>query len=158
MEEQRGAAPLVRDPRTGTELTIEKRFEFDHSRMTMSVLTRIPSGDVMCYTKGAAERVTQRCKTESVPSGFDSVVGTHATQGCYVLAFATRNLGKLSSSEIADLTQDDVEAELQLMGLILFRNELKTDTAPAIAVLKGGDVRPVMITGAPCLCSMMLDK
>ena len=38
-------------------------------------------------------------------------------------------------------------SELTWLGLILFRNELKPDTADAILALKEGNVRCVMITG-----------
>ena len=52
--EERGEAPAVKDTATGVELKIEKRFEFDHSRMTMSVLTRKPDGDVICWGSNLA--------------------------------------------------------------------------------------------------------
>ena len=67
---------------------------------------------------------------------------------------ATRPLGPLSDEDLTDLTRDDVEASLTCLGLLFFRNELKPDSAAAMAKLKKGNVRNVMITGdnAQCGC------
>lgn len=55
---------------------------------------------------------------------------------------------------IANLTRAEVEkaGTLDFIGLLLFRNELKSDTAQAITKIKEGDVRPVMVTGDNAHC------
>ena len=42
--------------------------------------------------------------------------------------------------------------------MVLFRNELKSDTAAAISQLKAGDVRPVMITGDNAQCGYYIAR
>eukprot|EP01052_Picozoa_sp_SAG31_P034050 SAG31_NODE_3923_length_3749_cov_2.030685_2_plen_246_part_00 len=64
--------------------------------------------------------------------------------------------GPLSSEEVASLSQEEVELNLTLLGLILFRNELKPDTTEAIRQLKAGDVRPIMITGDNAQCGFYI--
>ena len=67
-----------------------------------------------------------------------------------------RKLGKLSDQEVEAITRDAAElgGDLSLLGLILFRNELKPDSADAMRALKAGDIRNVMLTGdnAQCGC------
>ena len=49
--------------------------------------------------------------------------------------------------QVAALSRDAVEQDLAFLGLIVFRNELKSDSRDAILALKQGYVRPVMVTG-----------
>jgi hypothetical protein len=53
----------------------------------------------------------------------------------------TRNLGPLEASAVTEITRDTAEKDLVWIGLLLFRNELKADTAGAITLLKEGAVR-----------------
>ncbi len=142
--------PLVRGFAGGRtlDLIIEKRFEFDHAKMTMSVLVRDPSsGDVHAFCKGASEKVELACTPETIPSNFSEVSKVDSMNGCYALALAHKNLGQVSSARVSEMLRDDVEQGLTCIGLILFRNELKHDSAQALTLLREGDVRSIMITG-----------
>ncbi|GMF09721.1 unnamed protein product [Phytophthora lilii] len=78
-----------------------------------------------------------------------------AKDGCYVLGLSYRELPRDWTIKQVDAllrNREAVDEELSLLGLILFRNELKEDTADAIAQLKAGDVRVVMITGDNAMC------
>ena len=62
-----------------------------------------------------------------------------------MLAMGWRQLEE--SREVAQsMTRVEVENELDLLGLVLFRNEPKDDTAAAIGKLKEGDVRIAAVT------------
>ena len=64
-----------------------------------------------------------------------------------MLAVATKTL-QLDPAAVASLSRDEAEgAGLQFVGLLLFKNKLKPDSAAAVAALRFGAVRPVMITG-----------
>ncbi|POM63022.1 P-type ATPase (P-ATPase) Superfamily [Phytophthora palmivora] len=54
--------------------------------------------------------------------------------------------------------REAVDESLSLLGLILFRNELKDHTADAIAKLKAGDIRTVMITGDNAMCGCYIAR
>lgn len=156
--EEPGSAPVVRS-NSGAALRLNKRFEFDHSTMTMSVIvTDEQSGESFAFCKGAPERLVERCEQESVPADYHSVQAAHATAGCYVLAMGVRRLGRVSASAIAEMGRHDVEVGLSLLGLVMFRNELKDDSRDAILDLKKGDVRPVMITGDNAQCGIYIAK
>jgi len=45
-----------------------------------------------------------------------------------------------------------------MVGLLLFRNELKSDTAGAISTLHEGDIRTVMVTGDNAQCGLYIAK
>lgn len=42
---------------------------------------------------------------------------------------------------------DDVEHELQFIGLLIMENRLKHETTAVIRLLHKADIRPVMVTG-----------
>lgn len=53
-----------------------------------------------------------------------------------MLSIGQRALGKLSDEQIGQLKRGDVEKDVDFMGLIVFRNELKEDTRDAIIEMK----------------------
>jgi len=139
-------------------LTIENRFEFDHHSMTMSVVVRDPQNNVHIFCKGAPERVADLCV--DCPDYHVDVARFHAMQGCYVIGMSHRELGNISSQEVAAMTRDQAEAKgsLKMIGLMLFRNELQEKTKEAIGMIKDGDVRPVMVTGDNAFCGYYIAK
>ncbi|KAL1914669.1 uncharacterized protein VTP21DRAFT_8080 [Calcarisporiella thermophila] len=138
--------PLASDQK----VHILRRFEFVHARASMSVVCLDEKGEVHCFVKGSFERIKQICDPDSIPGDYDEITSRLAMEGCYVLALGHRSMGHIDSighDTIQGWTREEVEKEPQFAGLILFRNSLKPDTAQAIAELKRGDTRVVMITG-----------
>ena len=145
LDETPGQPPSVRSRHTAEKLVIEKRFEFDHHTMTMSVIVRDAKNNVHVFCKGAPEKVGAVCAPSDLPADFDSVSRKHAMEGCYVIGLAHVELGPMSEQDVAQLTREQVEKSgtLTFLGLMLFRNELKPDTTAAIKMIIAGDVRPV---------------
>ena len=139
------SAPTYGQENCEEELTILTRFEFDHHRMTMSVIVRTLSGERFVFVKGAFERIAQLCVPSTLPPDYNSVGEAHAFEGNYVLALAMRQLSENESAQT--LSRDVVESGLEFVSLLLFRNCLKPDSQRAIAALRGGAVRTVMLTG-----------
>ena len=52
-----------------------------------------------------------------------------------------RSLGRVDVQQAVALSRDELESGLHAIALLLFRNELKLDTAAAIQDLKAGQVR-----------------
>ena len=158
-EGQGGSQPKVRFG-VNKELTIVRRFEFDHTSMTMSVIVRQgpPGSPLQIFCKGAPEKVHERCLAQTLPPNANAVASAAAIEGCYVLGLAQRDLGNLNDEEVAELARVDVEQSLTAIGLIMFRNELKHDTAGAITSLREGAVRPVMITGDNAQCAYYISR
>eukprot|EP01062_Namystynia_karyoxenos_P046573 TRINITY_DN3495_c0_g3_i2.p1 TRINITY_DN3495_c0_g3~~TRINITY_DN3495_c0_g3_i2.p1 ORF type:complete len:1321 (+),score=488.44 TRINITY_DN3495_c0_g3_i2:105-4067(+) len=160
LHEAEGRHPEVSPWASGDRdnVQIVRRFEFDHAAQTMSVLVRMPDGQMVSYTKGSPEKVAGLCKDP--PAELLPHARAHALDGCYVLAVAWRQHGPMDDAQAQALGRGDVElAESQtLLGLIMFRNELKPDTAAAIDHLKAGDCRPVMITGDNAQCGYYIAR
>lgn len=132
-------------------LEIVRRFEFDHHRMCMSVVVQdLQTNRRFAFCKGAYEKVEELAVPTSVPSDYAVRAEKLARDGCYVLGVAFKELSAVTTDDEGieqQLTRDEVESELQLLGLVLFQNELKSDSAQVLSTLKAGGVRSVMITG-----------
>ncbi|KAJ3367754.1 hypothetical protein GGF31_007101 [Allomyces arbusculus] len=144
----------VAAPTGETVARIVRRYEFVHSRQTMAVVVEdvknatSTHGAYRAYVKGSYEKIRDRCTPASVPAWYDQVARGYAKRGGYVLALATKTLPNATPRDaIAVLDREIVESDLTLVGLVVFRNTLKTDTKDAIEELQRGLCRTVMITG-----------
>eukprot|EP00644_Phytophthora_capsici_P011736 jgi/Phyca11/552998/estExt2_Genewise1Plus.C_PHYCAscaffold_500282 len=159
--EREGQQPVVKSP-TGYELEFVKRFDFDHHRMSMSVVVRNKvTGRLLVFCKGSYERMQQLSKPDSVPINYKEVADRLARDGCYVLGLSYRELPSNWTNQQIDTFLSDREAideNLSLLGLVLFRNELKEDSEDAIKQLKAGDIRVVMITGDNAMCGCYIAR
>ncbi|KAJ2005036.1 hypothetical protein GGI04_002394 [Coemansia thaxteri] len=153
---------IVPPPGTGQEdhkLHVVRRFEFVHSRASMSVAVQDEATSVMhVFVKGSFERIKAVSQAGSIPDSYDLVCANLAREGCYVLAIAHKTLGTQDPEKIKDLSQDELEAGCDLLGLLVFKNMLKDDTAQAIAELKRGSTRTVMITGDTALTGVYIAR
>ncbi|RCH94500.1 hypothetical protein CU098_004274, partial [Rhizopus stolonifer] len=140
-----------------------RRFEFVHARASQSVAVLDPETQhVHVYLKGSFERVKYLSQIDSIPVDYDQQAAKHAQEGCYVLAMAHRDIGVLGQDvtmeQIKSMTRDELEQDCHFLGFVLFRNMLKHDTTQAIAELKGGDTRVVMITGDTALTGIFIAR
>uniref|UniRef100_A0A0G4I7T0 Uncharacterized protein n=1 Tax=Chromera velia CCMP2878 TaxID=1169474 RepID=A0A0G4I7T0_9ALVE len=140
------------------QLCVLKKFEFDHGRQLMSVVVALPQerGEALYFAlaKGSFEALSGASVPESVPADATERAKSLALDGCYVLAMGGRQLSKETVAAILcdDLGREDVEAEFGFLGLLLFRNELKSDSSAAVQQLREGDVRVVIVTGDNAEC------
>ncbi|CAG4968673.1 unnamed protein product [Colias eurytheme] len=95
--------------------------------------------------KGAPETIKTMLK--EVPEHYDHVYLTLSRRGARVLALGYRNLGKLNSQEVRELSREDVESDLTFVGFVIISCPLKTDSKKAIAEIVNASHSVVMITG-----------
>ncbi|KAI9468142.1 hypothetical protein BX667DRAFT_534492 [Coemansia mojavensis] len=127
----------------GLSLDVVKRFEFEHARQSMSVAIRDPrNGHIHVFIKGSYERIKHMAQVSL--ADYDATAVAWAKQGCYVLALAHRDLGPI---DISGMSREKLESGCNLQALLLFRNQLKEDTAQAIAELRAGGTRTIIVTG-----------
>ncbi|KAI7873218.1 uncharacterized protein EV154DRAFT_100788 [Mucor mucedo] len=147
---------------SASDVHIIKRYEFVHSRMSMSVAVLDSSTNkIHIFVKGAYEKIKDLSNPNSVPSDYDRVTANQARQGCYVLSLAHReiDLEKVGGLEaFSHWTRDQMEENINFIGLIIFKNQLKPDTAENIAELKRGDTRTIMITGDTALTGVYIAR
>jgi cation-transporting ATPase 13A3/4/5 len=145
----------------GRELLVLKRFEFQHARASMSIAVKDTSTNhIHLFCKGSFERI-QEISIDVPINKFQEITTREAREGCYVLGMAHRDLGIYNDdlvSQVKAWTRDELESQLEYVGLILFKNLLKPDTTDAILQLKQGDVRTVMITGDNALTGVCIGQ
>ncbi|KAJ1717875.1 hypothetical protein LPJ61_007090, partial [Coemansia biformis] len=125
----------------------------------MSVAVLDPAtGRVHVFVKGSFERVKQLAVAESAPANYDKVTACWAKHGCYVLALAHRDLGAVDLDSVARMSREELEDGCSLAALLLFRNQLKEDTAAAIRELREGGTRTVMVTGDAALTGVYIAR
>jgi magnesium-transporting ATPase (P-type) len=136
--------------------TALKQYEFDHHRVTQSVVIVDEHGEMLVFVKGSPEAIKARCVASTLPDGFDESVKDSAKSGVYQIAIAFRVFDLKSS--LGDLLRDDVETNLSFGGFINFRNMIRQDTPDVIRELEDGDVTTAMITGDNVLTGICIAR
>ena len=137
-----------------------KEWTFDHRSMTMSVVAaretvkggdgdgvgEAASPDVVLFVKGSFEAIAARCR-QVLPPEWANTVDMHSSSGCYVISVACRQLSEAEVAEMEGLDRDKMEAALDFLGLIIFRNEPKVDSSDCLEQIRRGGIDSVMVTG-----------
>ncbi|KAJ2298884.1 hypothetical protein IWW55_004344, partial [Coemansia sp. RSA 2706] len=139
-------------------LHVARRFEFVHARASMSVVVQDErDGQLHVFVKGSFERIKALSNARTIPAGYDAACNQLAREGGYVLAFAHKILDA-TLDQLRTMEQDDIEVGCDFIGLLVFKNMLKPDTAQAISELKGGSIRTVMVTGDTALTGIFIAR
>ena len=85
-------------------------------------------------------------RPETIPTDFSEQLLQYTIQGYRVLALAWRPL-KLSYLKAQRINRDEVECELQFLGLLVMENRLKKETTPVISQLHKANIKTIMVTG-----------
>ncbi|KAG8581496.1 hypothetical protein GDO81_007687 [Engystomops pustulosus] len=124
------------------------QYPFSSVMQRMSVITEVIGEDQMVvFMKGAPEMVASFCKTESVPSGFLKELELYTFQGLRVIAVAFKKLKNEKCCDLQSLEREDIEKDMEFLGLLILENRLKPETSAVIEELHAANIRTVMITG-----------
>nr|MBE5724976.1 putative cation-transporting ATPase 13A1 [Cucujiformia] len=142
-------------------MKIFNRFHFSSNLKRMSVIAGYnPTGSTetvyLSTVKGAPETLRPMFKT--VPEKYEDVYLELSRRGARVLALGIKELGKLSSQEVRDLTREEVEKELNFAGFVIISCPLKADSKAAIRELQHASHKVVMITGDNPLTACHVSK
>ncbi len=130
---------------------------YDFTRKRLSIALQL-DGRLTLISKGAFEPLLACCTKVSgdrSPAALESarrLYRTLSAKGYRVLAVATRSL---PAGAVVDATY---EKDLTLVGLLVFRDELKDDVTGDVADLDRLGVRVVMVTGDNALVATALAK
>lgn len=137
-------------------------FPFDSSIKRMSVVYKTESGDVKVYSKGAVERLLERCsfwykdgkKIPLTEEGIDEIEGNMnalSSQGLRVLAFGSKDVeGDPDTKEVdesSDSTRDFYESDLTFSGLIGIYDPPRQETAGSVKACHKAGINVHMLTG-----------
>ncbi|KAL8454295.1 hypothetical protein Emed_000404 [Eimeria media] len=139
-------------------LEIVETYCFDQQTGLMSVIVRECVDTEGCrgqrgyvFCKGRYEEVARACRSSHVPADYVDYAQKYAKDGIYVVGAAYRELTpeELDEMDARDATppRSAAESNLSCLGLVLFRNELRSDAREAVEMLTHGGIRCVMLTG-----------
>ena len=136
---------FIHPEKRDSSFTILKRYEFSHQHAYMSVVARDNNSEkTQVFIKGSYEKIMTMATKDSVPSDFEENAKQLASNGFYIIAIAGKQLKQPIDK---NTTREELESDVKLIGVMLFRNELKNDTPQALQKLRKGGCRTVMITG-----------
>ncbi|KAF4722968.1 hypothetical protein FOZ63_013267, partial [Perkinsus olseni] len=152
--------PVVSSPDGARKLSIIRRMHFNRETMTSGCVIRSAlDGQLAVYVKGSPESIRDTCRSDTLPHDYAKICADLAGQNFYVLALACRRLPpRVAVEEMAAMPREVLEKDLRLVGLLLFKNEVKPDSALAIDMLREGDVRSVVCTGDNPLTAIGISK
>ncbi|KAJ8705269.1 hypothetical protein PYW07_011096 [Mythimna separata] len=140
------------------EVGIVQQHQFVSSLQRASVVTRVLGEDVLrVYTKGAPEMLKTLCTNDTVPDNLFEVLNSYAEKGYRVIAVATRVL-EVTFNQLQKMTREEVERDLEFLGLVIMENRLKAATTGIIRELKEANIHVVMITGDNVLTAVSVAK
>ncbi len=125
---------------------------FESENKYMATLTEDPEGGLHVLVKGAPDRVLDRCSTQTGPDGapepldrdfWSAQVDEIGAQGLRVLAAARTSAAPGST----DLAPEDVDAGLEMVGLVGIVDPPRPEAVEAIAQCQDAGITVKMITG-----------
>nr|XP_057929208.1 polyamine-transporting ATPase 13A3-like [Doryrhamphus excisus] len=139
---------------------IVRHIRFSSTLKRMSVVVRQQGKthfDV--YLKGAPETVVNLCKPHTVPDTFTEMLENYTRQGFRVIALAHHQLeSTLSWSEVQDLSREELESNMDFLGLIIMQNKIKEQTAGVLLELRQANIRTLMATGDNILTAISVAR
>lgn len=152
----RDVSVIVKDA-NGNESEVLKHFDFDHHRMTQSVIVR-SGGKILAFVKGSGESIQRICQPNTLPNDFTSSLRASAKAGIYQISMAMKELPAGIESNLARLSRDEIEKDLTFIGVVNFKNVLRDETPAVIQELEDGEVRCVMVTGDSVLTGICIAR
>ncbi|XP_069071492.1 probable cation-transporting ATPase 13A4 [Pleurodeles waltl] len=82
-----------------------------------------------------------------VPLNFLSTLEHYTLQGFRVIGLAYKTMPAKSDFGVDTFTREQVESDLEFLGLLVMENKVKPETKPALQELRNAQIRSIMITG-----------
>ncbi|KAK7085699.1 hypothetical protein SK128_009333, partial [Halocaridina rubra] len=142
------------------EIGMLRQFPFSSSLQRMSVITRklgAPKRNFELYCKGSPEAIASLSRPETVPANFSEELHQYTHQGYRVLALGWRPLD-LSYTKVQRINREEVECDLEFLGLLVMENRLKMETTPIITQLHQANIKTIMVTGDNILTALSVGR
>ncbi|XP_077412443.1 polyamine-transporting ATPase 13A3-like [Vanacampus margaritifer] len=151
---------VVRFPDQSSEFGIVRQFPFCATLQRMSVVVRqLGQKHLDIYLKGAPETVVKLCKPLTVPQNFTETLESYTRQGFRVIALAHHQLeSELSWSKVKSLSREQIETNMNFLGLIIMQNKIKEQTACVLRDLQQANIRTLMVTGDNMLTAISVAR
>ncbi|XP_034446104.1 cation-transporting ATPase 13A2 isoform X1 [Hippoglossus hippoglossus] len=142
---------------TSEAVALVQRFPFSSAQQRMSVVTVVGGGhSALAFIKGSPEMVASLCRAETVPAQFSSKLRSFSSEGLRVLALGYKPLD--NNTDPRTIKREEVEKDMQFLGLLMMKNLVKPDSADVINILRQAQLRSVMVTGDNILTAVNVAK
>ncbi|OAI43660.1 carbonate dehydratase [Rhizomicrobium sp. SCGC AG-212-E05] len=132
------------DPaRTRAEWPRLDEIPFDATHRFMATLHAGPQGERVVFIKGAADAILPRSRNETDRIYWDGRIDAAGAEGERVLGFAMKRHARPDVT----LRMDDVEQDIEFLGLIGFIDPPRPEAKLAIAECRSAQIAVKMITG-----------
>ncbi|KPJ00656.1 putative cation-transporting ATPase 13A3 [Papilio xuthus] len=129
------------------EVGIVQQYQFVSSLQRSAVAVRLLGEDVLrVYCKGAPETLRTLCRPDTVSENLNEILSSYAEKGYRVIAMSTKIM-EVTFKQLQKMTRDEIECDLEFLGLVIMENRLKAATTGIIRELKEANIHVVMITG-----------
>ncbi|CAJ0962104.1 unnamed protein product, partial [Mesorhabditis belari] len=143
------------------EFGVIRQFTFSSALQRMSVIVGSPNAvsdhQMIIYCKGSPEMIVSLCNKETVPADYLDIVNKYAQHGYRLISVACRTL-EMSFLEAQKVPRQEVESDLELLGLVVMENRVKSVTKGVIRQLNSARIRTVMVTGDNLLTAMSVAR
>ena len=121
------------------QIRIVKRFEFSSDLQRMSVICKNNlDGRYMCFIKGSPEKMHELWNPDSIPEDFFESLEKYTNNGLRVIALGYRYLDNFNLESADECYRENVEYDIEFLGLLIFANKLKAITGKCIKELHEG--------------------
>ena len=127
-----------------------KVFQFSSELQRMSVIARVVEegrdgsfgpAATLAFCKGSPEAVARLCAARTLPPDYTATLERYAARGLRVLALACKQISDARPTRLSKMTRDQVEGELELLGLVIMENRLKVASVGVIRELREARIR-----------------
>jgi magnesium-transporting ATPase (P-type) len=140
-----GGAGMEITDRMGQTVSVVKFFDFDHTRMTQSVVVKDGSGTLMVFVKGSSESMRKICSGNTIPTDINSFLLSGAKAGMYQICLAAKELPPIT--DLKSLTRLDCESDLDFLGVVNLKNTIREASVEVVQQLQEGGIESAVITG-----------
>jgi cation-transporting ATPase 13A3/4/5 len=111
------------------QIRIIKRFEFSSELQRMSVVARNNLDNrYICFIKGSPEMIHELSDPDSIPEEYHEALEKYTNNGLRVIALGYKYLDDYDYKMASECYREDVEENIQFLGLLIFANKLKAIT------------------------------
>jgi len=130
------------------QMSIIKQFPFSSNLQRMSIIAKCSLRSTYdFYSKGSPEMIASQCKSESLPRNFKQILNNYSSKGYRIIGLAYKELHDDNYLKLNEIKRDDLENEMNFLGLIIMENRLKKETTHVINRLNMANIRSIMCTG-----------
>ncbi|KAG2379163.1 hypothetical protein C9374_007801 [Naegleria lovaniensis] len=153
IEDRNNEFMTVISPDNKHSFSILKIFQFKSSLQRMSVIAmNLQSREIFCFSKGSSEMIKQLSKPSTIPHNFSQTLYKYSHKGYRVISIGYRKIADSQQVHIVHefidkLEREQVEQDLNFIGLICLENKLKADTSGVIKKLIAANLRSVIASG-----------